>query len=454
MDTLPIANSSALAKRIVDQARNAGADVAEVSVDSGWQLSARVRLGKTELLEEAGTRSVALRVIRDQRVSVTTTSDLSATGIDRCVSDALLLAELSEPDELAGPVEVAHLCSPPHPDLHLYDDALAALTADDAIEWARAAEQAALQADPRLKLSEGATFSRSAGSSTLVLSSGFVGTVRGTRAWLEVNPVAEDTEGKRRQASYFTAHRHLAELESATDVGREAARRTLAKLGARRLDTCEAPVVFEPDAARSILDAFAECVLGGAIWRQASYLVGREGDRVATNLVTIVDDPVLAAGPHSRPFDGEGMLSRRNVVVDGGILRTFLLDAYAARKLGRPPTGNATRVGGSISAATSNFFLAAGARSQEDIVASTPKGLYVTEMMGFGFNPLTGDFSRGASGFWIEDGELAFPVSEVTISSNLDSMFRAVDAVGSDLRHRTAVAAPTFRVGSMTIAGT
>ncbi len=454
MEPLAASDLSALAARIADQARGAGADVAEVSVDSGWQLSARVRLGKLELLEEAGTRSVALRVIRDQRVSVTSTSDLSTTGIDRCVSDALMLAELSEPDELAGPAEVAELCGPPHPDLSLYDDAVASLPADDAIEWARAAEQAALQADPRLTLSEGATFSRSATRSTLVLSSGFSGTVQGTRAWLEVNPVAEDGGGKRRQGSYFTAHRHLAELESADAVGREAARRTLAKLGARRVDTCEAAVVFEPDAARSILGAFAECVLGGAIWRQASYLVGREGDRVAADGITIVDDPLLAAGPRSRPFDGEGLRSRRNVVVDGGVLRGYLLDSYAARKLGRASTANAARAGGAIAAATSNFFVVAGTRSAEDIIASTPRGLYVTDMMGFGFNPLTGDFSRGASGFWIESGELAFPVSEVTISSNLDSMFRAVDAVGADLQHRTGLTAPTFRVASMTVAGT
>jgi len=454
METLTASDLTALATRIAEQARAAGADVAEVSVDSGWELSARTRLGEVELLEEAGTRSVALRLIRDQRVSVSSTSDLSTAGVDRCISDALMLAELSEPDELAGPADVDQLCSPPHPDLSLYDDALAALTADDAIEWARAAEQAALHADPRLTLSEGATFSRSATHHTLVFSSGFSGTVRGTRAWLEVNPVAEDVGGKRRQGSYFTAHRHLAELESAEAVGREAARRALAKLGARKIDTSEAAVVFEPDAARSILGAFAECVLGGAIWRQASYLVGREGERVAAEGITVVDDPLLAAGPRSRPFDGEGLRSRRNVVVDRGTLQGFLLDSYAARKLGRVSTGNAARSGGAIAAAASNFFLVGGTQSAEDIIASTPKGLYVTDMMGFGFNPLTGDFSRGASGFWIENGKLAFPVSEVTISSNLDSMLRAVDAVGNDLRHRTGLAAPTFRVATMTIAGT
>jgi PmbA protein len=186
MDTLAASEPSKLAARIVEKARAAGADVAEVSVDSGWQLSARVRLGKTELLEEAGTRSVALRVMRDQRVSVTSTSDLSTMGIDRCVSDALMLAKLSEPDELAGPAEVAELCGPPHPNLSLYDDGLASLTADDAIEWAQAAERAALQTDPRLTLSEGATFARSATSHTLVLSSGFSGTVKGTQAWLDI----------------------------------------------------------------------------------------------------------------------------------------------------------------------------------------------------------------------------------------------------------------------------
>jgi PmbA protein len=218
--------------------------------------------------------------------------------------------------------------------------------------------------------------------------------------------------------------------------------------------TTEAPVVFDPDVARSLLGSFAGCILGGALWRKSSYLLEREGTPVASPLVTIVDDPLLPRAPGSRPFDGEGLASRKNVVVDGGVLRTFLLDAYSARKLGRQSTGSASRGGGSIGPSTTNFMLLAGSTPQSDLIRSTPNGLYVTELMGFGFNSLTGDFSRGAAGFWIESGALAFPVSEVTISSNLDAMLKGIDAVGDDLELKTSTASPTVRVSRMTISGT
>jgi PmbA protein len=442
-----------LAERLVNRARQRGADVAEASARAGWELSARVRLGKPELVEEAGHHSVALRVLKDQRVALTSTSDLSEAGLERCVDDALALVLLSQPDPHAGPADPELLCRAPHPDLELFDPAIDAIDAGTAIAGATEAEAAALGYDPRITLSEGATFSRSSGTSALILSSGFFGSIRGSYAALSVAPVAEDQGGKKRRGHYFTAHRHASRLESYAKVGEEAARRTLAKLGAHKLETCEAPVIFDPDVARSILGSFAGCILGGSIWRKSSYLLGREGSAVASPLVTIVDDPLRPAGPGSRPFDGEGLRSRRNVVVERGVLKTFLLDCYSARKLGRASTASAARSGGSISPSTTNFVLEAGNQTPEDVRRSTERGLYVTEMMGFGFNPVTGDFSRGAAGFWIEKGELAFPVSEVTISSSLDAMLRGIDAVGSDLDLKTATAAPTLRVASMTISG-
>lgn len=457
-DTVPRMSSAPplledLAARVVSMARHAGADTAEVVARAGWELSTRVRLGEPELVEEAGERGVELRVIKDQRVAMTTTSDLTPAGLERCVADALMLAELSEPDPVAGPAEPSALARAPFADLDLFDPAIEAIDAAHAIDRARAAEAAALGYDPRLTLSEGATFSRMTSESAIVLSGGFAASLRGSYASLVVTPVAEDAEGKRRRGHYWTARRHLAELESAEAVGREAARRTLAKLGARKVETAEAAVVFDPDAARGLLGAFASCVLGGAVWRRASYLVGREGTPVASPLVTIVDDPLRPRGPGSRPFDGEGLPTRRNVVVEDGTLRTFLLDCYSARKLERTSTGNAARSGGSIGASTTNLVLEPGAITARELIDSTRRGLYVTEMMGFGFNAVTGDFSRGAAGFWIEDGQLAFPVSEVTISSNLDTMLKGIDAVANDLDLKTSTAAPTFRISSMTIAG-
>jgi PmbA protein len=442
-----------LAADLVSRARKLGADVAEASARSGWELSAKVRLGKVELVEEAGHHGVSLRVIRGGRVATTSTSDLTPRGIDRCVADALELCALAEPDPFAGPAEAELLSKPPHPELELLDETIDAIDAGRAIEQARIAEQAAFDFDPRITLSEGATFSRTSGASAMVLSAGFEGAVRGSYAALSVAPVVEDEGGKKRRGHYYSASRRHRDLETSEFIGQEAARRTLRKLGAQKIATTEAPVVFEPDVARSLIGSLAGCILGGALWRKSSYLLEREGTPVASPLVTIVDDPLILRGPGSRPFDGEGLRSRRTVVVEAGTLKTFLLDSYSARKLGRQSTASASRSGGSIGASTSNFVLQAGSTKAADIVKSTARGLYVTEMMGFGFNAITGDFSRGAAGFWIENGELAFPVSEITISSTLDGMLKAIDAVGDDLELKSSTAAPTLRVASMTISG-
>jgi PmbA protein len=446
-----------LGDRIVRMAQQRGGKdlVAECVLRSGAELSARIRKGEPELVEEAGTRSAGLRVIQGKRVASTSTSDLTEPGIERFVADAIDLADLSQEDPFAGPADPKLLCDPAGaPDLDLFDPAGGAVDAARAIAIAKEGEHAAFAFDPRITNSEGSTFGRTSGGVAIVLSSGFRATYRGSYASLSVVPVAADAGGKNRRGHHWTARRHLAELDAADEVGREAARRTLRKLGARTVATCEAAVVFDPDSARSILGMLAGCVMGSSIWRKSSYLVGREGTRVASDRVTVVDDPLIPRAPGSRPFDGEGLASRKNVVVEGGVLRTYLCDSYSARKLGRASTGSASRGGGAgVGPSTTNFVLQPGSESNEAIVKDTKRGLYVTEMMGFGFNPVTGDFSRGAAGFWIENGELAYPVSEVTISLNVDQLWQRIDAVGSDLDLRTATASPTIRVERMTIAG-
>ena len=449
----------ALGDRIVDMARRSGADVAEAVIGEGSHLSAKVRMGQPELVEEAGSRAVGLRVMIGQRVAVSTTSDLSDRGLARFVEDAIELARLSQPDPSAGPPDASLLSRrEQHVDLDLHDDRVDAIDGAAALAHAKRAEAAALELDPRITNSEGASFGRASGARALVTSGGFRGVSRGTYASLSVHPVADDTtegqNGKKRSGYYWTAKRHYAGLLPDDVVGREAARRTLAKLGARKIETQECPVVFDPDVARSILGLVAGCIGGGAIWRRSSYLVDRVGTKVASELVSIVDDPLIPQAPGSRAYDGEGLLSRRNVVVQNGVLETYLLDTYSARKLGLASTASASRGGsGGVSPSTTNFVLQPGATSPEDIVKATKKGLYVTEMMGFGFNAVTGDFSRGAAGFWIENGEKTFPVSEVTISLDLDQLLARIDMVGSDLDLRTSVASPTFRVSAMTVAG-
>ncbi len=444
-----------LGRSVVARAVQAGADVAEASVQDGSHLSVKVRMREPELVEEAGSRAVGLRVMVGQRVASTYTSDLSESGQRRLIEDAMELARLSEADEFAGPPDPSELSAPSEwPALDTFDDAVSEVAADEALERALHGERAAFDFDPRITNSEGASFSRATGFSALVTSGGFAGSDRGTYASIVVNPVADDEGGKKRSGYYWSASRHYADLEDSDEVGKEAARRTIAQLGASKLPTQELPVVFDRDAARSILGLFAGCVVGGAIWRKSSYLVDRVGSQVASDLVEIADDPLLPRAPGSRGFDGEGLVSRRNVVVEGGVLKTYLLDTYSARKLDLNSTASASRsAAGGISASTSNFVLKAGTQSRNELIADTKHGLYVTGMMGFGFNAVTGDFSRGATGFVIRDGELCEPVSEVTISLNLDEIFKRIDAVADDVDHRTAITAPTFRVSSMTLAG-
>ncbi len=445
----------ALAAQVVESARNRGADVAEATARQGSHLSTKVRLREPELVEEAGSRSVGVRVMIGQQVAVSYTSDLTKDGVERLVEDALELARLSQPDPYAGPPDPSLLSKPEqHPDLAMFDPEMGALGAGDALARAREGEEAAFAFDERIVNSEGASFTRAAGASAIVTSGGFSGGYEGSYASIVVRPVVNDAGGKKRSGFHWSAKRHLADLDSPKAVGEEAARRTLRKLGATKVATQECAVVFDPDAGRSILDLFSGCVMGGAIWRRSSYLVDREGTKVASDLVSIVDDPLIPKAPGSRPFDGEGLLARRNVVVDRGVLKTYLMDSYSARKLDKESTGNASRgSSGGVGASTTNFILQPGERTAEELLESTESGLYVTEMMGFGFNPVTGDFSRGAAGFWIEKGELAFPVSEVTISLNLDDLLQRIDAVADDLDLRTSTATPTFRVSRMTLAG-
>lgn len=444
-----------LGDQIVKTATRKGATVAECVLRTGGELSAKVRLGEPELVEEAGTYAAGLRVMRGKRVATTSTSDLSESGIERFIADALELSELSQEDAFAGPAEVSELCDPKaQPNLELYDPEGGSIDAAQAIAWAKRGEAAALAFDKRINNSEGATFGRTAGGSAVVLSSGFRATSIGSYQSLSIVPVADDADGKKRRGYHWTARRFLRELDDAEAVGIEAAKRTLRKLGARTVATAEVPVVFDPDAARSMLGAFAGCIMGSSIWRKSSYLAGREGTQVASSLVTMTDDPLIKRAPGSRPFDGEGLASRINQVVIDGVLQTYLCDSYSARKLGRKSTGNASRGGGAgVGCSTSNFILKPGTETPESIIKGTKRGLYVTEMMGFGFNAVTGDFSRGAAGFWIENGELAYPVNEVTISLNFDEIWKRIDAVGSDLDLRTSTAAPTFRVSQMTLAG-
>ncbi|HEY3807881.1 MAG TPA: metallopeptidase TldD-related protein [Kofleriaceae bacterium] len=441
----------------VELAKKAGADAAEVIVRDGSELTAKVRLGQPELVQEAGSRALGLRVLVGARRAVTYTSDLRRDSLAELCRESVELAGFAEPDEYALPPDPA-LLAKQFPELELYDPAVAEVDAAWALKQAIAGEDIA-RAHDKVTNSEGATWSRVLGATAFATSGGFLGTYRGSYASFVVEPLCDDTTDpkgpKKRNGYWWTASRFLSKLESAEDVGAEAARRTAAQIGSRKVETQECAIVFDPEVARSIVGTVFAVANGSAFWRKSTYLLGKEGHEIASKLVTIIDDPLIARAPGSRPFDGDGLPTRKNPVVTAGVLAPVLCDLYSARKLGRQSTGSAGRgIGGNPGPTTSNLIMQAGTTSRADLLKQTPKGLYVTSLMGFGFNPVTGDFSRGAQGFWIENGELTFPVSEVTIAANFDQILKRIDLVADDLELRSSTAAPTFRVSHMTLAGT
>jgi PmbA protein len=442
-----------LAVDLVARARAGGARAADVIAGESDGLEVGVRLGEVEKVSQARERRVGLRVFVGDSTAIVSTADLDRTSLDALAHEACALARATAADPHAGLPDQRDLAIE-QPDLDLYDPEVERFTPEAGLARARDAEAAALAAAAEITNSERAEFSCGGGQTVYASSLGFVGAYSGSRFGLAVVPVAT-RDGVMQRDHWYTADRKLARLDPAAEVGREAARRTLRRLGARRVPTCECPVVFDPDTAASLLRSLAGAISGPALYRRASYLLGRIGEPVASPLVTVIDDPLRPGGLGSRPFDGEGVASRRLTVVEGGVLRSYLLDSYSARRLGMAPTGHAVRAAGDApSVAPSNLHLVPGPHGPEAIIGSVHRGLYVTELIGFGVNLVTGDYSRGAAGLWIEGGELTHAVEEITIAGNLLDMLTDVDMVGNDLRFRTSCAAPTLRVARMTVAGT
>ncbi|HWG20273.1 MAG TPA: metallopeptidase TldD-related protein [Terracidiphilus sp.] len=447
-----------LAADVVAQAMKAGASDAEAVVREGDEFSVTVRMGEVEKLQESGSRALGLRVFLGKRSASTSTSDLTADGIRQLVDGALALARITEEDEFAGMPEAGEFGSYSG-DLHLYYEDVYSLPGPERIEWARRAEAAALSADPRITNSIGGSFDVATGRKVLANSRGFLGGYRSSYAGVAAAPLAKDENGQMQRDSWWSGARRMADLDSPESVGREAARRTVRRLGARRMPTRQIPIVFAPETARSLIGNLFEAASGDSIWRGASFLAGKLGQPIAAPSLTIVDDNLMllpsgAGGFGSSPFDGEGLPSERTIVVERGVLSNYLLNTYSARKLGMKSTHNAARgLAGTPGIGAGNLYLQPGSQTAEEIIAEVPAGLYVTGLMGFGVNLVTGDYSRGATGLWIENGQLTHAVEEVTIAGNLAAMLRNVTAIGSDLVFRGSVASPTLRIDGMTLAG-
>jgi PmbA protein len=441
-----------LAEFTLDTLKQLGVDHAEVGIGHGSELEVSVRQGKVDLVKEAQSSGLSVRVVRDGKVATSSTTNLDRDALSSFLANALQMASLGEEDPLVGPPEPSELAKK-WKVLDLFDPRTDRIRAERAVKIATAAEQAAFRSDRRITTSDGASFSRSSGVSVLATTAGFLGHNAGTYQSIVVQAVADDEGGKKRNGVYWTGGRFLSELEKPAEVGREAARRAVRFLGASKMESGKVPVVFDKEAGRAIVGLVASCILGDSVYRERSYMAGKLGKRVASSAVTIVDDPRLARSPGSRSYDGEGRPVRRHTVIDGGELKTFLMDTYSARKLKMRPTGSASGGGGVPHSSTSNFFMKKGRVKPATLLKGIDNGLYVVRMMGFGFDPVTGSFSRGAEGFRIVNGELAEPVGEITISRNLDDLLRGIDLVANDLEHKTSVTSPSFRVDEMTVAG-
>ena len=445
-----------IAHDLVGRAMKGGATAADATVREGDEFSTTVRLGQIESLKEAASKVLGLRVFLGTRSASSYSSDFSPESLERLVQRTIEMARVTSEDPASGlpePQELGRHAG----DLELYSPDVADLTAEQRIAMARRAEQAALDTDRRIKNSEGSGVETGTGSKAYANSLGFVGSYRSSYASISVVPVAQEGQNgsARMQRDYWYAvGRGAAALRDPEGIGKEAAARALRRLGARKVSTCQVPVVFDAETARSLVGHIFEAVRGDAIYRNASFLAGKLGERVAGENITILDDGLRPGGFGSRPFDDEGVPPKVTPVIEGGVLRNYLLNSYTARKLNLRTTGNASRgVTGPPGVGPKNFYLAPGTSTREEILRTVKSGFYVTELIGMGVNVVTGDYSRGAAGLWIESGKLTYPVEEVTIAGSLPAMLNHIVVIGSDLEFRSALAAPTLLVEGLTIAG-
>jgi len=434
--------------RLIQSAKDAGADAADALLVESVSASVSYRLGNLEDVERAESADLGLRVFVGQRVAFISSTDFSPDAINALPGRAVAMAKLAPEDKFAGLAPTDRLAKN-IPALDLED--AAEPSADTLIERARSAEGAAL-AVPGVTNSEGgsANFSRSAVS--LATSAGFFGRYAGTSHGIGVAVLAG--EGTEMQTDYDSASaRHAGDLEAAEAVGKSAGERAVARLNPRKVPSQAVPIVYAPRVSNGIIGHFASAISGASIARGVSFLKDRMNQKVFAPGITIVDDPHRVRGLRSKPFDGEGVANARRALIEDGVLQTWLLDCASARQLGLETTGHAARgTGGPPSPSATNLYMEPGALSPDALIADIKSGFYVTELMGMGVNGVTGDYSRGASGFWIENGKIAYPVAEVTIAGNLKDIFVNLTPA-NDLEFRYGTNAPTLRVEGMTVAG-
>jgi len=437
---------------LFQRARQRGATAGDALMVDNTSFEVQVRLGEVEKVQQSHQQRLGLRLFFGQRSATTSTSDLSEASLRQLLDDTCALAQAMAEDPQAGLPALEEMTTTVA-NLQLWDEAIAQFPVEERTAMARAAERAALEYDRRITNSEGGEYGSSQSHVLYANSYGFVGQYQSGTVSLSVSPIASEA-GSMQSDYWYDTGRRLGKLQAPAAIGQEAARRTLRRLGARKVPTQKVPVVFDPSTAASLLGHLCSAVSGSALYRGASFLLNSLGTRIAPDTVTICDDGTLPGALGSKPFDGEGLPTRRTTVVERGVLQSYLLDTYTARKLGLRSTGNAARSAGEApSVSPTNFYLEPGNATPAEIIASVPSGLYVTSLIGFGVNQVTGDYSRGASGVWIEHGELAYPVEEITIAGNLRQMLADIVMIGNDLDMRRRVTSPTVKMREMTVAG-
>jgi len=443
-----MADQLALLDSILTKAKQAGAETADALVADGTSLSLGWRLGKLENLDRSEGGDLGLRVFIGKKQAVVSSSDLSEKAIDELVEQAVNMAKAAPEDPYCGIAEASQIADR-FPELALSD------TAEPDVEqlkaWAAAAEDAARAVDG-VTNSEGADASWGRSTVALAATNGFSGTYSITRYSLSASVLAGHGTAMERDYDYATTV-FLDDLPDPAKIGRTAGEKAVARLNPRKVGSGQFPVLFDPRCSNSLLGHLGGAINGSSIARGTSFLKDRLGEQIFPEHIVIVEDPHRAKGMKSKPFDAEGIANQRRNIIDKGVLTTWVLDLASARQLGLESTGHAARgTGGPPSPSLTNFHMEPGSLSRDDLIKQAGTGFYVTEMMGMGVNGVTGDYSRGASGYWIENGELAYPVSELTIAGNLKDMFMNLTPA-DDLEFKYATNAPTLRIDGMTVAG-
>ena len=438
---VPTAELERVAAQVLDVARRGGASAAETDVSQGVGQSVTVRKGEVETIAYNRDKGISVTVYLGARRGNASSADFSDDSIRDTVEKALAIAKFTAEDPCAGLADADRLAR--HwPDLDLFHPW--DLGIDEAIDLGRAAEAAALAVDRRLVNSDGASVSRGESEFVYANSRGFHGGYRSSRHHIDASVIGEDENGMQRDF-WYSAARSPDDLQEAAEVGRIAGERTARRLGARPVATVECPVLFEAPEAADLIGAYVQAVSGGSLYRKSSFLVDSLGKEIFAPGVTMVEEPHLARGRGSAPFDAEGVATARRIVVDRGVVNGYFLGSYAARKLGMPTTGNA---GGSH-----NLVVSHGDDDLASLMKRMGRGFLVTEQLGHGVNAVTGDYSRGAAGYWIEGGEIAYPVEEVTIAGNLRDMFRRIVAIGRDVDRRGSRHVGSILIERMTVGG-